>query len=505
MPHKRARAVFQQLAPLGRHGPEVGQLLGFQLRLPGQAQVPGFHVARGQLLHAGRGCVQLARLGIIPGFLLHSIEIEPLDGLDERRGNGRLSVAAAAPYICSRDEKTRKQAYFAINDSWRAQGPILAKALSSLAGWRLEEFNKRSHTREMDYLEVPLRISRIRRETLDAMISAVEARSHIAKKIVQLKNRALGFGDTVHGWNLSAPPPLIQDSSDTKVTFDQAIEILQRALKPYHPYFAEFVQRMAENGQIDARMGDNRRPGAFCTSFAKSRRPHVFMSFSGEFHDIRTLAHELGHAFHNDVLGSLPFAESSYPMTLAETASIFTETLVGDHLIEHEANQQLVLNSMWTEVSVASTMLLGIPWRYHFEHRLYQERKNGALSAQQLEGLSQETYQQTFGNLVMEIPESSWMKTLHYYIDGRYFYNFPYTFGYLFSLAILNQRETWGDHFYDQYVALLQDTGRMKVEDLADKYFKADLSRETFWHQALDIVERKTGQFESKLLELGLI
>ncbi|MCB0386190.1 MAG: hypothetical protein KDD43_12425, partial [Bdellovibrionales bacterium] len=343
-----------------------------------------------------------------------------------------ISVAAAAPFICSRDEDTRHQAYLAINDSWRQQGPVLARALSSLVGWRLEEFKKRSRHREMNYLEIPLRISRIRKETLDAMINSVANRSEIGRKIIKLKNRALGFGDKIHAWNLNAPPPLIEDSSDTKVTFDQAIDVLQSALKPCHPYFAEFVARMAENGQVDARLGESRRPGAFCTSFAKSRRPHVFMSFSGEFQDIRTLAHELGHAFHGDVLGSLPFAESGYPMTLAETASIFTETLVGDHLIEHESNQQSVLNSMWTETGVAATMLLGIPWRYHFEHRMYQERQSGSLSAQKLESLSQETYRETYGDLVIEAPESAWMKTLHYYIDARYFYNFPYTFGYLF-------------------------------------------------------------------------
>lgn len=415
-----------------------------------------------------------------------------------------ISVAASAPYLCSRDESTRKQAYESLNSAWQQQEPVLAKALSSIVGWRLEEFKKRSHLRSMDYLEVPLRISRIKKSTLESLMTAVESDSAPAKKILRLKNRALGFGDTIHAWNLHAPPPLVGDSSTTKVSFDEGMELIQKALKPCHPYFAEFVGRMAENGQIDARLGEHRRPGAFCTSFPKTRRPHVFMSFSGEFHDVRTLAHELGHAFHNDVLGSLPFAQSSYPMTLAETASIFTETLVGDYLINNEANPQNVLNSMWTEVSVANNMMLGIPWRYHFEHRIYQERQTGALTAQRLEELSQEEFRKAYGNDIIEAPQHSWMKTLHFYLDQPYFYNFPYTFGYLFSLTILAQKEKWGDKFYDQYVALLQDTGRMRVEDLAEKYFGKDISKPQFWDESLTMVNKKVERFETKLGELGL-
>jgi oligoendopeptidase F len=259
---------------------------------------------------------------------------------------------------------------------------------------------------------------------------------------------------------------------------------------------AEFVDLMIENGWIDAEPTENRRLGAYCTKFAATRTPLVFMTWGGSRSDLLTLAHELGHAFHNWVMRDMPLCQTRYPMTLAETASIFAENVVRDYLLEQVANREEKLEMLWEELSSCYALMVNIPVRFEFEKRFYEQRNEGELTASQLCELMSETWSEWYGDSMSEPDPYFWASKLHFSISEVSFYNYPYLFGYLFSIGVYAQRESKGEHFYIDYVNLLRDTGSMMAEEVVDKHLGMDLSQADFWQQSIDRVKAKIDEFE---------
>ncbi|MFA0232589.1 M3 family metallopeptidase, partial [Vibrio sp. 10N.261.45.A7] len=163
-----------------------------------------------------------------------------------------------------------------------------------------------------------------------------------------------------------------------------AIEVIKTAFAEVNPEMADFVALMVENGWIDAAPAANKRLGAYCTKFAATRTPLVFMTWSGSRSDLMTLAHELGHAFHNWVMKDMPLCKTRYPMTLAETASIFAENIVRDHLLTQAQTRNEKLEMLWEELSSSLALMVNIPVRFEFEKAFYEQREKGELTAQQL-------------------------------------------------------------------------------------------------------------------------
>lgn len=262
------------------------------------------------------------------------------------------------------------------------------------------------------------------------------------------------------------------------------------------PKMGDFVQMMSKNQWIEARVLPNKAPGAYCTGFLKSKTPRVFQSYMGSMKDVSTLAHELGHAYHSWVLRDFPLMQTHYPMTLAETASIFSETLLSERLMA-TGNASGKFSVAWEEASNAVSLLMNIPARFEFEKELYQARLEGPLSAAELGRLTDQAWKKWYGDLLTQTESQYWMTKLHFSISGVSFYNFPYTFGYLFGLGIYAQREKLGKDFHQAYVAILQDTGRMTAEDLIQKHLRMDIRQPGFWFESLKIVERKISYFET--------
>lgn len=414
---------------------------------------------------------------------------------------GRMGLSQANAYLRSADENERREAWQGAQKAWKPFEDSIAAVLNSLAGWRHEEYRKRSARRPMDFLTSPLLGSRIERETLDAMVNAIQSRRDLTQRALRLMAKSMGKSK-VDPWDLLAPAPKTGDATKA-YAFSEAIALIRRTFVSINPEMGQFLDGMVENKCIEGRVLPNKRTGAFCSGFKKSRTQRVFQTYMGSLQDVSTLAHELGHAFHSWIMRDIPYFETLYPMTLAETASIFAETALADEMAR-TGNAELVAEVAWADVSDAVSFLANIPARFEFEKAFYERRQQTTLSPAELSDLTATAWKNWYGDELSQPESQFWMTKLHFSIANVSFYNFPYSFGYLFSLAVYAYRDEWGDQFYPKYCALLRDTGRMTAEDLAMKHLGQDLRQPEFWLKSLAIVEKKISRFEELSTGHGL-
>ncbi|MCR9674799.1 M3 family oligoendopeptidase [Vibrio diabolicus] len=424
------------------------------------------------------------------------VKLEYADGKSEV-----LGFSQAASILYGSEFERQEAAWRGVQDAMQTHQESFAAILNALAGWRLTENKKRSTKREVHFLEPSLHGSRIQAETLNAMMTVAKDSRAIGQKAGLLMAKVHGL-DEMKPWNHLAAMPAL--SGEAKVyDFDEAIDVICEAFETVNPEMSEFVRLMVQNGWIDAAPNASKRLGAYCTKLPATRTPLVFMTWSGSRSDLMTLAHELGHAFHNWVIRDLPLCQTYYPMTLAETASIFAENIVRDHLISKAESVDEKLEMLWEELSSALALMINIPVRYEFEKSFYERRQDGELTADEFCELMSETWKQWYGDVMSEPDPYFWASKLHFSIDSVSFYNYPYLFGFLFSKGIYAQRETKGEAFYTDYINLLRDTGCMMAEDVVEKHLSMDLTQPTFWQQSVELVREKVDEFERLLAQRG--
>jgi oligoendopeptidase F len=404
-----------------------------------------------------------------------------------------VGLAKAFNLLSSPDRAIRSEAWHGVNAAWESRAETVAAILNAINGWRLEETKQRSRHRRLHYLDKSCHQSRIDRVTLDAMMEATYDRRNLGQRALTAMGTVLAIERAP--WDLFAPPPAAGQTEG--FSFEAAIELVANAFRQFNPAMGDFAVMMAEKGWIDAQPTSNRATGAYCTSFAEPKEPRIFMTFEGSMNNVLTLAHELGHAWHNWVMQDLPRYKTFYPMTLAETASIFGETLVRDALFEQANTPEQKLKIAWEEGAAAVTFLLNIPSRFTFEQKLVEARKQGFVIADTLKTMMRDSWQHWYEDSLTSYDEMFWASKLHFAIAELGFYNYPYLFGYLFSLGIYAQKDRYGDGFNDLYTRLLRDTGSMTAEEVVQHHLQQDIRQPKFWQASLDIVDRAVSRLES--------
>ncbi|WP_180349332.1 M3 family oligoendopeptidase [Aeromonas veronii] len=406
-----------------------------------------------------------------------------------------MGLAEASNLLSSPIRALRLEAFDAISAGWEGEQETVAAILNALNGWRLELARQRGNTRLLDALDLSCHQSHIERATLDALMSETWRARGLGQRALGLMAERLGLDD-LGPEDLFAPPPA---SSSRDIPFDEAIELIADAFSRFDPEMGAFARMMAEKGWIDAAPTPNRRTGAYCTKFAEPVEPRVFVTYAGTMDNVITLAHELGHAWHNWVIRDLPMSQRRYPMTLAETASIFAETLVRSALFEQAQSTEEQLVIAWAEADGAATFLVNIPARFDFEQALVAERAQGYVSAERLKALTDEAWGRWYEGSLTRYHPMFWAAKVHFSIAGFGFYNYPYLFGYLFSLGVYQQlmsRKAAGEEgVAEAYRALLRDTGRMSAEDLVAKHLGQDIREAAFWQGSLAQVEQAVERF----------
>lgn len=404
-----------------------------------------------------------------------------------------VGVARLLSLLGDSSDLMRQRAWEGLNQVFTTHQETCAAILNAMAGWRLEMCQRRSHTVPTGFLDGPLHANRMESGTLDAMMDVVKAKRGLGQRAFGQMARVLGKSQ-VNAWDGQAPAP---EAESRLISYPEAMDMIVAAFNEVDPSMGQFARMMQENNWIDAAAQPHKTPGAFCSGFIKSRTPRVLLTYLGNPASLITLAHELGHAFHSWVMRDMPVRQTRYPMSLAETASTFAETVVRNYLLRQAGSREEKLSILWQEINSIPRFTLNIPVRYEFEKRFYEGRSSAYFTPEDLRKLMGDVWREWNGDATAEADEMFWATKLHFYISEPSFYNFPYTFGYLFSQGIYAERARRGGDFFGFYTDLLRDTGRMTVEELIQKHFGVSPQSPAFWEGCFEILEGYLQAFEA--------
>jgi pepF/M3 family oligoendopeptidase len=387
------------------------------------------------------------------------------------------------------DRAVRETAMAEWEREWSDLGELTADSLNRLAGFRLKLYERRGWA---NVLKEPLQMNRMTEATLHAMWAAVEEGKPQLVRYLKRKAELLGI-EKLDWHDVEAP---IGSAAKT-VPYDAAADFIVERFRQFSPEMADFALMAFRDGWIEAEDRAGKRPGGFCTSLPKSEQTRIFMTYSGTASNVSTLAHELGHAYHQHVMNDLPPLAQDYAMNVAETASTFAEMLVSDAAVKMTEDGEEKLALLEDKIQRAVAFFMNIHARFLFETRFYAKRCDGLVTAEELSELMEAAQREAFSDQLGAVHSSFWASKLHFYLTDVPFYNFPYTFGFLFSSGIYARALKEGPSFADRYVALLRDTGRMTVEELARKHLGVDLEQPDFWREAVALTSEDVEQFLS--------
>ncbi|MCP4705734.1 MAG: M3 family oligoendopeptidase [candidate division Zixibacteria bacterium] len=355
-------------------------------------------------------------------------------------------------------------------------------SLNYQAGYRLTLYERRNW---QTALVEPLIQSRISEETLNAMWTAVINGAKRLVPYIKAKKKLLGI-DKFAWYDQYAPV----GSSDRTFSFTEAGDIIVKNINEFSPDQAKFCRMALDKNWVEAEDRPNKAGGGYCTGMPIAKEGRIFMTYSGSFSELATLGHELGHLYHGHVLKNKPSFARIYPMTLAESASIFYELLVKDAALKSATENDEKLMLLDQRLQDAHTLFCNINARFLFDKAFYTERKNGMVSRARLDELMVQAQKDAFAG-TLEGDEAYhplfWASKLHFFLTDAPFYNFPYTFGFLFANGIYNLAKQEGPSFAKKYDALLTDTGSMTAEDVAKKHLGVDLTKPDFWSGAVEL------------------
>jgi len=394
-------------------------------------------------------------------------------------GKKEISISQLANKMASPQRHIRQLAFEKFERAWQSIEDLVAIELNALAGFWLSLYRARRW--EEPTFEAFL-MGRVRPETISAMWDAVASARDAIARYVKAKKRLLGIDD--FRWYDQLAP--IQ-SSEKRYSYAEAAEFIVKHLSTFSEEMGEFARMAIDKQWIEAEDRPGKVPGGFCTSFPVTKQTRIFMTYSGNYTEMMTLAHELGHAFHSWVLRDRAYYARKYPMTLAETASTFNELLVTDAALAAASSRDEKISLLDRKLQEHLQMFCNIRCRYLFETRFYEERKQGPVPLNRLNQLMVEAQKEAYGDILAEdgYHPLFWASKLHFSETSVPFYNFPYTFGHLFASAIYRLARSAEAGFFSRYRSLLADTGSMNCEDLASKHLRIDISTSKFWHEAV--------------------
>ena len=398
-----------------------------------------------------------------------------------------LSVGQVNNLSSHEDADVRKRSFEALESVWKKKEDFFATALNHLAGFRLAVYKKRGWD---SVLKEPLLRNRMSEATLSAMWGAIGANKAPFVEYLEEKAKILGT-EKMNWYDMDAPIT----ASTKKMTYQEGAEFILQHFGEFGPELEAFSRKAFEDSWIEAEDRPNKRPGGFCTGMPVSEQSRIFMTYSGSMSNVATLAHELGHAFHSYALRPVHWLNRQYAMGVAETASTFAEMIVADAAVKAAETKEEKIALLEDKIQRSVAFFMNIHARFLFETRFYEERKKGIVPAARLNELMEEAQREAYGDALDTVHPHFWASKLHFYITGVPFYNFPYTFGYLFSLSIYAKALEEGEGFEQQYMALLRDTAVMSVEDLAMKHLGEDITKQDFWAKGVALCVNDVEEF----------
>ncbi len=417
----------------------------------------------------------------------------------------KLTVIQLRALATNADREIRRKAYEAELKVWQEHEIAFCYALNGIKGTCLSLENRRKWNSP---IERSMQGARINQKILDALIGTLEKNLPMFRSYMKTKAKLLGL-EKMAFYDLFAPV----GNANMVYTLDQAHEFVAKQYGLFNPEMGKFADHAFKANWIDPLPRVGKTGGAYDIYMPKIKESRVFANFDGTYDGVSTFAHELGHAWHDHIISTKPSLLGQYPMTLAETASIFSEFIVFKGAVEQATDEEKVA-IIEQFVQSACQVCVDILCRFYFERELFARRKDGELMPDEMCSIMLDCQKKTYGDGLDEnfLHPYMWAVKGHYYSAGFSFYNYPYAFGQLFALGLFHRSESAGcgsgvgsgsagcgsgegKPFYEKYNELLSLTGQLPAKEVA-LTAGIDLEDPAFWQEGMDIIASYAKQLE---------
>lgn len=388
----------------------------------------------------------------------------------------------------SPDAEVRKAAYEAELACYEKIQDSIAFSLNNIKNQVTFLCHKRGYESP---LAMTLQQSRMTKETLNAMLEAIREYLPVFRKYLRKKAELLGHANGLPFYELFAP----LGKSDKKYSVEEARDYLVNCFEKFTPEMSAMMQEAFDNEWIDFFPRKGKRGGAFCAGVPGMKESRILTNYDGNFGSISTLAHELGHAFHNRQTEDNRAMNQDYSMPVAETASTFNETHLG-HFALASATPEEKLALLENDLMEKTQCIVDIYSRYLFESAVFEQSQSKFLMAEDLKAIMLDAQRQAYGEGLDEnyMHPYMWACKGHYYSSRLSFYNFPYAFGNLFAVGLYNMFLEEGESFIPKYKAMLKATPTCTIEE-AGAMVGVDLTDKKFWEGSLALIAKDIEEF----------
>lgn len=399
-----------------------------------------------------------------------------------------MTLSAIRNLAYDKDQAVRKAAYEAELKSYEKIRDAIAFSLNNIKQQVLTLTKLRGYESPLSRTLIH---ARMKPETLDSMFTAM--REYFPKfwQYLRRKGELLGHKNGLPWYDLFAP----MGGSNRSFTTQEAKDYLVEIFSGFAPDLARMVERAFDQAWIDFYPREGKRGGAFCADLYCLRQSRILTNFDGTLSDVVTLAHELGHAYHNEQIFSNRIGNTNYSMPVAETASNFNETVVMDAAIAAASGSERI-GLIESQLQDVTQIICDIYSRFLFESAVFEKKTNGFLFADELEEIMIDAQKQAYGDGLDPncLHPYMWVCKSHYYSAGQNFYNFPYAFGGLFARGLYAKYKEEGEAFLPKYRALLKATPVCSVEDAA-ALAGIDLTKPDFFRKSLQSYADRIDEF----------
>ncbi len=408
--------------------------------------------------------------------------------LDVEYEGETITLSAVRNKAHSPDAGVRKKAYEAELAAYKKIEQSIAFSLNSIKGEVNELVKLRGY-------ESPLHESvynaRMQQKTLDALLESMREHRPMFHQYLRRKAKMLGHEGGLPWYDLFAP----LGKSEREFSIDDAMQYVIKNFASYSDDLANLAKRAYDEEWIDFTPRKGKRGGAFCFNIHPLKQSRILTNFDGSFSNVITLAHELGHAYHGERIFEEEVLNASYTMPVAETASTLCETIVKKAAIK-DAKDEEKLFILEQSLMGTTQVIVDILSRFIFEQNVFKVRENTPIPVEKLKTMMEDAQKEAYGDGIDQdkLHPYMWINKPHYYSGGLSFYNFPYAFGLLFAKGIYALYQEKGSEFVPEIDKLLQMTGKMDVEDVA-QMVGIDVTKREFWDKSLAVVKEEIDMF----------
>lgn len=418
----------------------------------------------------------------LQGYLTSSVEVD-------YKGE-KVTLSAIRNMAYDADATVRKEAYEAEIAAYEKIKDSIAYSLNSIKLQDITVSKMRGYASPLDKV---LHNSRLERATLDALFEAMKEYMPNFHSYLRAKAESLGHENGLPWYDLFAP----MGSNTKKYTVEESKAYLMNVFETFNPQMAAIIDRAYEENWIDFFPRSGKVGGAFCASLNGEKQFRVLTNFDGSFSDVVTLAHELGHGYHDFMIFENRPLNTNYSMPVAETASTFNENVVTNHAIANASSDDEKLALLEGQLSDVTQIICDIYSRFLFESRVVEKRAENFMFADELCSIMLEAQKEAYGDGLDHniLHPYMWACKGHYYSASLGFYNFPYAFGGLFARGLYEKYKQEGDSFLEKYNTMLRETPVRSVEDVA-KLCDIDLTKKEFWLMSLHSYDEAIAEFK---------